>query len=181
MTDTPEFEPNPLAVIGSNNPPKPERRKTTYRRRCPETNTVFETTVHDRLFSTDKAKADFHNRSSKVGRSLVPLALAWRAGRNIKGKDAKSRAYRATAASAFNGMCALLDDALREERESGRMTKIDYLRRRTNHEGGLSGPQSIAYQEREIAKEERALKAKKAALEAEKAALAAAAKEPKAA
>lgn len=163
MTD--EFDPNPRAVVGANNPPK---RKRTYRRRCPETNEIFETTAHDRLFATDKAKADFHNRSSKIGRSLVPLALAWRAGRNIKGKDAKSRAYRATAAAAFNGLCSLLDEALREERESGRMTKIEYLRRRTNHEVGLSGPQSIAYQEREIAKEEKALAKKKAELEAAK-------------
>ena len=56
----------------------------------------------------------------------------------------------------------------RRPEPSGRMTKIEYLRRRTNHEVGLSGPQSIAYQEREIAKEEKALAKKKAELEAAK-------------
>src|SRR6185312_17520833 len=81
------FDPNPRAVIGANQPPKP---KKTFKRRCPETGAEFETTGKDRQFATDQAKADFHNRSSKIGRKLIPVAMAWRMGRNAKGNSAEA-------------------------------------------------------------------------------------------
>lgn len=145
MTDKPEFDPNPRAVVGGNKPP---RKRATYRRRCPETNTVFTTETHDRLFSDDVAKAAFHNRSSKIGRSLVPLAMAWRAGRNAKGPTAEARALRHTAANAFAAMCRILDEAVAEDRDAGRMPKLDYLRRRFSGDGVLDPRSTAAYWER---------------------------------
>lgn len=142
---------NPRAVIGDNAPPKP---KAIFKRRCPETGVTFETTGKDRQFATDQAKADFHNRSSKIGRKLVPLAMAWRQGRNAKGSSAEARALRCSANGAFAAMCALLDEAVTDDRTSGRMRKLDYVRQRAAMAGDISQGERVAYQRKIIAAEQ---------------------------
>lgn len=146
------IDPAAPAPIGHNRPPAP---KKTYTRICPETGATFVADHHTRLFSTDAAKVDFHNRSSKIGRSLVPLAMAWRAGRNVKGSSPEAKAKRASAAKAFSAMCAILDEAVSDDRVSGRMAKVDYLRRRDAIAGTLAREETVAWQEAEEKRVER--------------------------
>ena len=135
-------------LIGANAPPKAKR---VYKRVCPETGDAFETTGKDRLFSTDKAKADFHNRSSSVGRRLVPIAKAWRLGRNAKGNSPLARARRASANGAFMEMCRIIDEACADDREEGRMPALDYIRRRAAISGAISPQETVAYQTKLVA------------------------------
>ncbi len=150
MTDTTQ-EP---AAEGHNRGPK---RRAVYKRTCPECSARFETHVHDRLFCTDAHKSAFHNRSSKIGRSLTPLAMAWRAGRNAKGQTAQARALRASAARAFSDMCRVLDVAVTDDRENGRTPKLDYLRQRWANEGTLSTEERVKYHEEQLAAAKAAL------------------------
>lgn len=142
---------------------KPPRAKPTFRRTCPECGEGFVTTTKDRLFCTDAHKAAFHNRSSKIGRSLVPLALAWRSGRNVKGKTPEARALRASAARAFSDMCRLLDEAAADDRAAERMTKLDYLRQRNALDGTLQASERAAFHREQ---DEKAARREKAAAKA---------------
>lgn len=160
MTDS--FDPNPRARKGGNRPPR------LFKRHCPECGERFETPTHDRLFCTDEHKAAFHNRSSKIGRSLVPLAMAWRAARNAKGNSPEARALRKSGARAFTEMCLLLDRAVTDDREEARMPKLDYVRHRHQMEGTLQREELPAFH---VAEDER--KARLAAREAKAAAKAA--------
>lgn len=120
----------------------------TFTRICPECGTEFDTSTHDRQFCSDQHKAAFHNRSSKIGRALVPLAQAWREGRNVKGKTPEALAKKASAARALNEMCALLDRACADDRAEDRTRKLDYLRRRWGQEGTLAKEERVSWQER---------------------------------
>lgn len=142
------FDANDRAVIGGNAPPveAPAKRKRVFKRRCPETGVTFETTGKDRQFATDQAKADFHNRSSKIGRKLVPLAMAWRMGRNAKGNTPQARALRASAAWAFGEMCHVLDQNVTDDRLNARMGKLDYVRQRAAMQGNLGEGERVSYQ-----------------------------------
>jgi hypothetical protein len=144
------FELQPRDLPGGNMPPA-EKPRRTYKRRCPETGVEFETTGKDRQFATDKAKADFHNRSSKIGRKLIPLAMAWRMGRNAKGNSPAARALRASAAKAFAQMCRQLDEAIAEDRAEGRVGKLDYVRQRDAIAGDLSSVERAGYQAKIVA------------------------------
>lgn len=115
--------------------PKPVR---TFRRYCPECGGEFRTPTRDRQFCTDQHKAAFHNRSSKIGRSVVPLAMAWRAGRNIRGNTPEAKAKRASAKRAFSELCRALDMEISRANASGSVPSIDYLRRRWAFEGSLT-------------------------------------------
>lgn len=153
------FPANERAVPGGNMPPAdvvvaPKKPARIYKRRCPETGVTFETTGRDRQFATDRAKADFHNRSSKVGRKLVPLAMAWRMGRNAKGDTPKARALRASAAWAFGEMCHVIDQAVTDDRLSGRMAKLDYVRQRAAMQGALGDGERVGYQTKLMAAEQ---------------------------
>jgi ribosomal protein S27AE len=130
----------------------PAKKAKTFKRTCPECGVAFATSTHDRMFCSDAHKATFHNRSSKVGRSLVPLAMAWRAGRNHKGNSAEAKAMRASAARAFADMCALLDIEVTADRVEQRMPKLQYVRARWRKEGILRREETAAYHEAEAAK-----------------------------
>ena len=104
-------------------------------RTCPECGQQFRTARHDQEFCTPVHKAAFHNRSSKIGRSLVPMAMAWRAGRNARGNSPEALALKESAARAFAEMCRLIDVAVAEDREAGRTPKLEYVRRRWRLEG----------------------------------------------
>jgi ribosomal protein S27AE len=144
---------------------KPARKRPTFRRPCPECGETFTTHTHDRMFCSDAHKAAFHNRSSKVGRSAIPLALAWREGRNVKGKSPEARAKRASAARAFSELCRILDAVAAEQREAGSMAQLDYLRRRWSIQGDLTPVETARFHEAADAK----LAASIARREAEKA------------
>ncbi len=120
----------------------------SWRRTCPECGETFVTTTHDRQFCTDPHRAAFHNRSSKVGRSIVPLAIAWREGRNVKGKSPEARARRASANRAFDELVRAIDAAARTDREAGRPPKLDYLRNRAAAEGNLYPEERAAFHEK---------------------------------
>jgi hypothetical protein len=143
MTDTAAAPP---PTLGHNRPP------ATFKRTCPECGEKFAAGRIDRLFCSDEHKASFHNRSSKIGRSLTPLAMAWRAGRNAKGQTPLARALRASAARAFSDMCRVLDVAVTEDRAAGRIPKLDYLRARWSAEGTLTAEERVAYHEKALAK-----------------------------
>lgn len=143
------------APIGHNLPPK---AKPLYRRDCPECAARFETETHDRLFCTDAHKAAFHNRSSKIGRRLVPLAMAWREGRNAKGKTPEALALRASAARAFSEMCRLIDAAAAEDRAEARPSKLAYCRRRSAGEGTLCREETAEFHAGKIAAAAKAAK-----------------------
>ena len=144
---------------------KTRAKRTTFRRTCPECGERFETHAHDRLFCTDAHKAAFHNRSSKIGRALVPIAMAWRLARNAKGDTADARAKRAAGGRALNELVALLDRACADDRETGRMSKLDYVMRRRLVQGFRFNDENPEWQAKEIERE-RAEKA--AAKQAEK-------------
>lgn len=114
---------------------KPVRQ---WKRYCPECGGEFLTATRDRQFCTDQHKAAFHNRSSKIGRSVVPLAMAWRAGRNIRGNTPEAKAKRASAKRAFSELCRALDMEISRANASGSVPSIDYLRRRWAFEGSLT-------------------------------------------
>lgn len=114
------------------------KKRRTYGRICPYCSAEFRTASRDRQFCTDEHKAAFHNRSSKVGRTVIPLALAWRAGRNIKGQTPKAKARRASANRAFTEFVLALDAAAKEARETGGVNPVDYLRTRWAAEGSLT-------------------------------------------
>jgi hypothetical protein len=109
-----------------------------YKRTCPECSERFTTDGKDRAFCTDAHKAAFHNRASKIGRGLVPLAQAWRAGRNAKGASPEAVALRKTAMAAFNQMCALLDHANGDDRKEGRQPKLVYVQNRQRKTGQIT-------------------------------------------
>lgn len=88
-------------------------------------------------FCKPACQAAFQNRNSARGRaSLTQLALAWRAGRNVRGKTPEAVEDRAVAARAFDELCRLLDEFAREDRAEGR-SAIAYLKRRWKSEGTL--------------------------------------------
>ena len=119
------------------------KAQRTFRRYCPECGVEFRTPNRDRQFCTDQHKAAFHNRSSKIGRSLVPLAMAWRTGRNVRGSTPEAKAKRASAARAFSEMVRLLDREITLARENGSVPPLDYLRRRWAYEGSLTGLERV--------------------------------------
>lgn len=130
-----------LAVVA-----KPARVRRTFRRTCPECGVMFETTTHDRMFCSTEHKATFHNRSNTIGRVLVPLAMAWREGRNVKGKTPEALARRASANRAFQELCRLIDAASADDRENNRLHKLTYVRRRWTMEGSLTAVETTAGQ-----------------------------------
>jgi len=145
--------PSNMAVTAA---PKARR---SFRRNCPECGVLFETTTHDRMFCTTEHKAAFHNRSNTLGRVIIPLAQAWREGRNVKGKTPEARARRASANRAFHEVCRLLDAAAAEDRETHRMPKLTYVRRRWASEGDLRAEETTRGQEEIDARAERAAQA----------------------
>lgn len=109
-----------------------------FKRICPECSETFTTDNPDRQFCDDGHKAAFHNRSSKIGRSLTPLAQAWRMGRNAKGDSPEAKALRATAMAAFGQMCALLDHANGDDKKEGRQSKLAYVQKRAKQTGQIT-------------------------------------------
>lgn len=122
----------------------PEDSPMKVKRTCPECGVEFTTPDLEKMFCTPAHRAAFHNRSSKVGRSLVPLAQAWRDGRNAKGNSPRAKALRASAARAFADMCRVLDAAAADDRVVGRQSKLDYVRGRWASEGTLSADERIS-------------------------------------
>lgn len=120
---------------------------------CPECGETFECDKADRQFCSDDHKSAFHNRSSKIGRAMVPLAMAWRLGRNAKGKSAKARALRASAARAFAEMCRLIDGANSEDRAIGRPSKLQFIRARNARLGTLRAVETAKHHEQADAAE----------------------------
>lgn len=130
-------------------PLKPTSNRAAVRRpTCPECGVRFETRTPDKAFCTDAHKAAFHNRSSKVGRVLVPLAMAWREGRNVKGKTPEAKARRASAARAFSEMCRLLDAQSADDRANARSPKLAYVRRRWAADDNLTPVETAAFHEK---------------------------------
>lgn len=110
---------------------------------CAECGAKFPRTRADSAFCTEAHKSAFHNRSSKVGRSLVPLLQAWRAGRNIKGSTPKAKALKASASRAFSEACRILDEVNSQDSQADRTPKLNYLRRRWAADGTLTPEERI--------------------------------------
>lgn len=143
--------------------PKPSKRAPVYKRHCPECSDPFVTMTKDRLFCTDAHKAAFHNRSSKIGRALVPIAMAWRLARNAKGHSPEALARRAAGNRALNEMVTLLDRACADDREQGRMSKLDYVMQRRRIQGFRFNDESVDWQAGQIEAEKAAKAAAKEA------------------
>lgn len=125
-----------------------------WNRTCPECGVTFEVTSArpDRQFCSDAHKAAFHNRSSRIGRVVVPLAMAWREGRNVKGQSPEAKAKRASAARALNELCRLLDAESADDRANNRVGKLDVIRRRWAASGDLRREETAAYHQPKDAK-----------------------------
>ena len=70
------------------------------------------------VYCCPECRAAFHNRMSKRGRVIMPVALGWRAGRG-SGDIAKA---------AFAEMCAYLDHCNAEDVAAGRPPMAQYLK-----------------------------------------------------
>jgi hypothetical protein len=71
-----------------------------------------------KVYCAPACRAAFHNRMSKRGRVILPIALGWRAGRG-SGDIAKA---------AFLEMCAYLDHCNAEDFKAGRPPMVEYLK-----------------------------------------------------
>jgi hypothetical protein len=116
-----------------------QKAPVAYRRRaaCPECAVGFTAASPRQAFCTPSCQTAFQNRNAARGRaSLTQLALAWRAGRNVRGDTPEAKVQREVAKRAFAEMCQRLDEFGREDRAAGR-DAIAYLRRRWAAEGTL--------------------------------------------
>lgn len=86
-------------------------------RTCPECNTTFEAVHRKKTFCCDAHKHAFHNRCAARGKTLIPLAMAWRT----------KRGSGDTAKLSFRKLCRLLDDFAAEDRQAGRGNMSDYI------------------------------------------------------
>lgn len=144
------------------------KKVKSFNRQCGECGEMFVTPVKDKLFCSEAHKAAFHNRSSKVGRALVPIAMAWREARNAKGNSPEARAKRAAGNRAMNEMVALIDRACSEDREARRMRKLEYVMRRAVFQGFRYEQESVSWQAVQIEKENAEAAAAKATAAAQK-------------
>ena len=85
------------------------------RKQCPECSVYFEGTGRA-VFCTPKHKASFHGRNQARGQVMVPLVLAWRAGRGQK----------AVAKQALRELARLSDAWNAEDRAAGRLPQSAY-------------------------------------------------------
>jgi len=118
--NAPEFYAEPVeaeapAAIGHNKPPKKARRR--FKRTCCECGVEFLANDVQGRFCDKKHKDAWKNRSLKRGAIMVPLVLAWRAGRGSK-EEAKW---------AYKELCKLADQWNAEDRAAGRTPMAKYL------------------------------------------------------
>jgi hypothetical protein len=66
------------------------------------------------------------DRAANRGKTILPLALAWRAGRGSKDKSTTTRAFRE--------LCAQLDRYAAEDAAAGRVAPVKKLARQYRHE-----------------------------------------------
>jgi hypothetical protein len=85
------------------------------------------TTTARKLFCATACRDGFYNRMSKRGRVVVPLLLAWRAGRG-SGRSSKA---------AFAELCAYADHCNAEDRASGRPPMAELVGWRDQHGTGV--------------------------------------------
>lgn len=83
-------------------------------------------TPANKLYCSPACRHAFHNRASKRGRVIMPVALGWR----------MARGSGDTAKSAFAELCAYLDHCNAEDRKAGRPPMVDYLKRVGAFNGG---------------------------------------------
>lgn len=114
-----ESYPPRAAVIGDNGAPK-TRKIRKFRHACPECAEQF-IGSRDAVFCSPAHKNTHGNRSMKRGRIMVPLVLAWRAGKSGSEKTKGSSKW------AFSELCRLADRWNKEDRDAGRAPMGDYL------------------------------------------------------
>lgn len=98
-------------------------------RRCAECGSEFIPNRGQQQFCEPAHKTAFQNRMAVEGRSIVALAKAWRAGRNVKGSSPEALAKKAVASQALSEMCAILDLYMAEDAAEGRPNPLDYASR----------------------------------------------------
>jgi hypothetical protein len=86
--------------------------------KCAECGTPFPKGQHKKVFCQPKCKQAFHNRSAARGKTLVPLLMASRQGRNTElGKYAQGEWAR------------LVSRFSEEDKAAGRMPMLQFLKR----------------------------------------------------
>lgn len=103
--------------------PKARKAFKTGPRTCMECGATFRGGHPKALFCSAQHQADFHNRSAKLGRVIMPLAKAWRQSR---GKT--DEASKQLAREAFAMFCRMLDEASADDRTAGRPAALQYVR-----------------------------------------------------
>lgn len=86
--------------------------------KCAECSATFKRTQHKQVFCGPKCKQAYHNRAAARGKTLVPLALAWRGSRST-----------ATGKRAFTELCAVVSRFNEEDKAAGRMPAAKFLGR----------------------------------------------------
>ena len=101
-----------------------ERSTAIPRTTCPECGGSFALTAPRQMFCTPEHRATFHNRQTVRGRVLTPLSIADRITRG------GSRGDKVTGRAARGDAQKLMDRWAAEDREAGRMSMTEYVRRR---------------------------------------------------
>lgn len=98
-------------------------------RTCPECGVAFKATHGRQAFCLPQHKETFHNRQSKRGKVAISLVQVWRAGKNRKGGE--------DATFAFREVCALADRWNQEDKAAGRRPDLVVTRKRRNGWSGV--------------------------------------------
>jgi hypothetical protein len=101
-----------------------ERPTGAPRATCPECGLPFTLTASRQMFCSPAHKATFHNRQTVRGRVLTPLSIADRITRG------GSRGDKVTGRAARGDAQKLMDRWAADDREAGRMSMTEYVRRR---------------------------------------------------
>lgn len=102
-------------------PRAPDRRD----RPCEDCGKVFTPTRGRQVFCAVACKNAAKDRAAVRGKTIMPLALAWRAGKSGKGG--------LTSKQAFRELCSTLDRFNAEDKAAGRATAIDVMARQYRH------------------------------------------------
>lgn len=95
-------------------------------RPCENCGTVFTPSRGRQVFCQVACKSAAKDRAAVRGKVILPLALAWRAGRGSKDKATTTRAFRE--------LCAMLDRYAAEDAKAGRVAPVKALARQYRHE-----------------------------------------------
>lgn len=86
--------------------------------KCADCSASFPRTQHKRAFCSTACKQAYHNRMAKRGKTLVPLAMAWRSDRQGE-----------VGQRAFAEFCRGIGEAIAEDKAAGRIAPKAFIGR----------------------------------------------------